>query len=56
MLRVARAPKIDPRGAKLRLEYDLDSQVGPKRCQVAIGVRLLPHFVDLAKVEGAASL
>ena len=29
-----------PRGAKLRLECDLDDQVAPKRLQVALGVRL----------------
>ena len=39
-LRVARAPKIDPRSAKLHLECGLESQVEPKRRQVALGVRL----------------
>ena len=33
ILRVARATKFDPRGAKLRLECGLDGQVGPKIAQ-----------------------
>ena len=40
ILKVARAPKIDPRSAKLQLECGLEGQVEPKRCQVALGVRL----------------
>ena len=39
-MRVAKAPQIDPRGAKLHLECGLESQVAPKRHQVALGVRL----------------
>ena len=39
-MRVARAPKIDLRGAKLRLKCGLEGQVAPKRHQVALGVRL----------------
>ena len=39
-MRVARAPKFVPRGAKLHLECGLEGQVAPQRRQVALGVRL----------------
>ena len=37
ILRVVRAPKIDPRSAKLHLRCGLEGQVAPKRRQVALG-------------------
>ena len=39
-LRVARAPKINLRGAKLHFKCGLESQIGAKTRQVALGVRL----------------
>ena len=39
-LRVARALRIDLRGAKLHLKCGLEGQIARKRRQVALGVRL----------------
>ena len=36
ILRVARAPQIDPRSAKLRLECDLNGKLGPRNVKLRL--------------------